>query len=846
MDYEPLDLTEYCNAGVDVYDPAQYRSGGSYLMRPETQKPPTGLQQFYGLPFQIGSVQPAEINCLLAFGKEVGLRRKPLHIFVNKTARHLLFAHAVLETQLWRGGPLGVRVAQYIFHYENHPSISVPIRERFEIGNFPLPWGQYPFLCVADQPHHLEPRYDGRWENAGFRQTELKLGVPRGYFIWVWVNPHPDQVISHIEIVPQEQKLVLAAITLGHVDEYPLVRAARRPVKITLLDEANAHKPFDLSIEVNRGTATYPYPLPDTSLTDADPDMRGFGSPANKNSSPAYTFIAAVPSATVRVKQGDDDLGDIQWGELETNGVVETPRARLEIIDPGKNWIKIQVIDEDTGQPIACRVAFHSQEGVPYAPHGHHAPVYSNLPDWNIDIGGDLVLGQVAYAYINGACEGWLPRGRVLVDVARGYEYEPLRTWVEIEPGQQQLTLRLKRWIDMNAQHYFSGDTHVHFLSSQGSQTEASGEDLNVVNLLQSQWGHLFTNTEEFTGRPHLSQDGKTIVYVSQENRQHILGHLSLLGLKEPVYPWATGGATEAELGGGLDITMSHWADETHKQGGTVILPHLPTPNAEAAVLIATGRADAVEMFDFLEYEHLEYYRYLNGGYRLPLVGGTDKMSSGIPVGLYRTYVHLSPNEEFNYENWCRALRAGHTFLSSGALIWFSIEGQPIGSTLHVNGGGTVEITARAQSIFPLHTLQIVQQGHVIAETKDENGARSLSLTLSHKIEKDTWLAARCAGPDYTAIRHYDDRRRGVMAHTSPIYITCGDEYALLEPKTAHYMLTLISGGLSYIRHHSPQHNADDTTFHHGLADHIGYLEEPFHEAAEAIHRRMHQLGIPH
>ena len=57
----------------------------------------------------------------------------------------------------------------------------------------------------------------------------------------------------------------------------------------------------------------------------------------------------------------------------------------------------------------------------------------------------------------------------------------------------------------MNAERWFSGDTHVHFLSTQGSHLEAQGEDLNVVNLLLSQWGSLFTNTEEFTGGPTVS-----------------------------------------------------------------------------------------------------------------------------------------------------------------------------------------------------------------------------------------------------------------------------------------------------------------------------------------------------
>ena len=162
---------------------------------------------------------------------------------------------------------------------------------------------------------------------------------------------------------------------------------------------------------------------------------------------------------------------------------------------------------------------------------------------WHIDVGGDLRLGGISYAYIDGTCQGWLPRGEVLVDVARGFEYEPVRTRVTIAPGQQELTLRLKRWCNMNARRWFSGDTHVHFLSTQGSHTEAQGEDLNVVNLLQSQWGHLFTNTEEFTGGPSVSRDGRTIVYASQENRQHMLGHLTLLGSEETrhalVYRWS-------------------------------------------------------------------------------------------------------------------------------------------------------------------------------------------------------------------------------------------------------------------------------------------------------------------
>ena len=120
------------------------------------------------------------------------------------------------------------------------------------------------------------------------------------------------------------------------------------------------------------------------------------------------------------------------------------------------------VLDDETDRPVPCRVHFRSPAGVPYQPHGHHDHVNSDLGTWHIDVGGDLRLGRLTYAYIPGTCQGWLPRGDVIVDVARGFEYEPLREVVHIQPGQRELTLRLKRWPSMNADGWYSADSHVH------------------------------------------------------------------------------------------------------------------------------------------------------------------------------------------------------------------------------------------------------------------------------------------------------------------------------------------------------------------------------------------------
>ncbi len=832
-DYQPLDLSANCNANPHVYK--------------SIADPPLGMQSFHGLPFLIGDGND-ESECFIGFGSQVDCPMDPVTIQVGCPAVNVVFAHAVIRSEIMVGGPVGLPVATYRFRWNDGQEESVVIRERFEIGYMPMPWGQYPFLCVPDQKPTPWSRSGGDWGDAGRRQTEAEQGWPQAYYLWAWRNSRPDQSIASVEITPNGPPFVVAAITLGHLDEDPFCRWAARDVQIELKNPEEARKPFNLDIEVDRGYATYAYPLPDQDEHGFMNDThRGWGQADSDRSSPAHVSVAGTPSATVTVKQDGETIGSANWGALEAREAVETPRVRFEVIDTGRNWVHTTVVDDATGLPVPCRVHFRSARGVPYAPHGHHAHVNSNLETWHVDIGGDVRLGQMSYAYIDGKCQGWLPRGEVHVDVARGYEYEPIRQSVRIEPGQRELTLRLKRWIDLNEERYFSGDTHVHFLSTQGAHLEASGEGLNVVNLLLSQWGNLFTNTEEFTGSANVAPDGDTIVYATQENRQHILGHLTLLGLKEPVMPWCSDGPSEAELGGNLETTLSYWADECHRQGGTVVIPHIPNPNCEPAVLIATDRADAVEMLVHSEYNHLEYYRYLNCGYRLPLAGGTDKMSSDVPVGIYRTYAYIPPDEPFNYDNWCKALRGGNTFLSAGPILRFTVNGQVIGDTVQLSGnGGTVEVEASAESTLPIHTLEIVQQGRVVASTEDNNGTRGLSLKTSLRVEGHTWLAARCAGPNYTSIPHHDGWRRGIMAHTSPVYVACGGPYHLFDPENAQYMLSLVEGGLSYIKRRSWQHKPGTTTHHHGADDHEAFLEAPYLQAREALHKRMHQLNIPH
>ena len=827
-DYEPINLSKLSNADSNIVD----------------EEVLLGSQKLRGLPFLVGDANSQSTDkCFISLSEG----DSPVEIPIQKHASRIIIAHRLLESSVPDGGELGLQVAEYVFRKSGGLEDRVSIRERFEIGYVPSrvqesPWRVYgvPSRAFTDQKAKLLPRYEGDFALVGRRQTEASPAEAALYYLWSWENKDKDSEIESLQIVPNGPRFIVAAITLGHLDEEPFAREGRRPVRIILNDEKDAKQPFNLDVEVDRGDSTYIHPLPqDDSEAFLEDYYKGWGQEQNLSSSPSYVEITATPSATIVVKQDDQELSSVKWGDVEKDGVVETPKMRVELLENGKNWVHVTVLDEDTGKPVPCRVHFRSPEGVPYQPHGHHNHVNSNLDTWHIDVGGDMRLGQITYAYIDGTCQGWLPRGDVIVDIARGFEYEPLRAKVNIAPGQRELTLRINRWTDMNAKGWFSGDSHVHFLNPQGAHTEAQGEDLDVVNLLQSQWGSLFTNTEDFTGEPSVSRDGSSIVYVSQENRQHFMGHMILWGLKKPVMPWCSDGLGEAEIGGTMETALSYWADEAHAQGGYVINPHFPFPNGEPAALVATGRLDGIEMIRQGPQDHLEYYRYLNCGYRLPLVGGTDKMSSDVPVGLYRTYANLGQDQEFNYDNWCKSVVSGKTFLSGGPIIHLTVDGHEVGDTISISGPGTLEVEAWAESVMPIERLEIVQAGRVVASTQVKRGTRRLEIKEKLKIDGHSWIAARCGGQDYFGSQHLDVWNRGIFAHTSSVYVACSGDWWMYDKSTAQYMLTLIEGDLAYIREGSGQHTHGNVTHHHGQSDHIAYLEKPFLEAQSAIKGRM-------
>jgi hypothetical protein len=200
-----------------------------------------------------------------------------------------------------------------------------------------------------------------------------------------------------------------------------------------------------------------------------------------------------------------------------------------------------------------------------------------------------------------------------------------------------------------------------------------------------------------------------------------MLGHLALLGARRPVVPLAAGGAPEGRIGGAITELLADWADRCHAESGLVVGAHFPLPLAEIAADIVAGRIDAVEMQCFApgldNPSILEWYRFLNCGYRVPVLGGTDKMSAEVPVGAVRTYARLDPDEAPTFEAWAAAVRAGRTFATSGPVIELSVDGHEPGAVLSLPAsGGPLETRVRVRAAQPIvGSVELVVNGRVVS-----------------------------------------------------------------------------------------------------------------------------------
>jgi hypothetical protein len=370
---------------------------------------------------------------------------------------------------------------------------------------------------------------------------------------------------------------------------------------------------------------------------------------------------------------------------------------------------------------------------------------------------------------------------------------------------------------------------------------EGAAEGVNVINLLASQWGELMTNVGDFDGRntwgsKETGGDGEYLVRVGTENRQHVLGHISLLGYEGSIIaPMTSGGPDESALGDPVEVLLTEWARQCRKQGGLVVLPHFPNPRAEAAASIVSGDIDAVEMTSWEDhysgidpYSLSDWYRYLNCGYRVAAVGGTDKMSAMTAVGTVRTYAHIESGREFTYEAWKEAVRRAETFVTYGPLLEMDVDGQPMGSCLALSAsGGTLDVNWKTASVtLPMSRVELVVNG----EIRESTAVAPFEVCgrWRVKVDKSSWLALLVRG-------HYAGKPEIIAAHSSPVMVQVEGSQPLAAAD-AVTILEQIEGALAYLDILGTR--AEERAYKR--------MRLVLVSAHRLLHNRMHQLGAFH
>jgi hypothetical protein len=431
--------------------------------------------------------------------------------------------------------------------------------------------------------------------------------------------------------------------------------------------------------------------------------------------------------------------------------------------------VHIRVNDAATGQPTPVRIRITDADGTYYAPFGRLVDFPTSPGE---AVGGNVQLGDKKYAYIDGTCEVRLPPGRLHVEISKGPEYTPIDQEVTLGIGKIALRFQIERWIDMRQQGWYAGDTRTHFLSPPGALLEGAAEDLAVVNLLATDYQtqgalKLFSNIIEFSGQRPAAELPGHLVVVNTLNRHPVLGTLALLHCHRPVFPLSFGGQDGKE-----DWALADWCDQCHRKGGLVIsaLVHqgrVAPVDGEALADVILGKVDASEVpiGRLSAVDPVHWYPCIDAGWRVPLVGCSGKASNTVIVGEVRTYARLPAGQPFAYRNWIESIRAGRTFITSGPLLDFTIEGQEPGSRLVLTHDRPVAIHAVARSQAPFDRLELIADGNVVLHSARASGSPlSASIALASPVPAATWLAVRCWEKLSWGSEH-------IVAHSSPIYV---------------------------------------------------------------------------
>ncbi|MCC6589530.1 MAG: CehA/McbA family metallohydrolase [Bryobacterales bacterium] len=431
----------------------------------------------------------------------------------------------------------------------------------------------------------------------------------------------------------------------------------------------------------------------------------------------------------------------------------------LNVTTPPGGELKVSLVNQD-GTPAAAVAGVYAAD---------HRLI---VPDEAIHLDGDFYVPGRARAYreahywpghtagesqvffVRGSFSLKVPAGNYRVIAGRGLEYLPVTRQVAIKPGATtSATIAIRRWIDMPARGWYSGDGHVHYGRRGKTENDTlllwtQAEDVHVANIMRMGDASRTYFEQYAYGKSGRATEGNYALVPGQEDpRTNFLGHTLHMNLQAPVRA-----PDQYYL---YDVIF----DAVRKQGGLSGYAHVYQPAAfsfyvrrNMTMNIPAKRIDFLEISEFGDIDSRLFYEFLNLGFALTASAGSD-VPWGNSIGTSRVYCYTGPR--FDPDAWYAAVRAGRTFVTTGPMLELTVNGELPGSTIEARRGDTLRIRAKAESpIVRPQYLEVVEQGKALRRVEDAN-RDALEVEFTIPVEHSTWIAVRAQG-----------------AHTTPVYVT--------------------------------------------------------------------------
>lgn len=387
--------------------------------------------------------------------------------------------------------------------------------------------------------------------------------------------------------------------------------------------------------------------------------------------------------------------------------------------------------------------------------------------------------------YADGAFDLRLRPGVYTLTASKGNEYIRQTDTIDLKPGAAATReYRLKRWVDMPARGWYSSDDHIHLHRSPADDPKIlrwiAAEDIHVGNILEMGdfWATFFSQYA-FGEKGRYQEAGRVLSPGQEEPRTPEIGHTISLGASEFV-------RFQRDY-----YSFDRLFDRVHELGGLTGFAHQAFSfHGYRGMVLNTlrGKTDFLELAQFCVPEGplavAHYYQFLDLGYKLTALAGSDFPWCGegpeygfqeprfAQIGNARFYTYVGGEPTF--ARWFAALKAGHTFVTTGPIVLLTVNGHMPGDSLDVAPGAKLHITAEAYGEdpqVPLRSLELIGHSKVIAHSTGGSAAR-LTVEFDLAAQHGIWLAARC------------DAGTGQVAHTTPVYVTVnGDGFH--DPETA-------------------------------------------------------------